>query len=559
MVSKFHLWIFMSGVVCLSGLIIPNLSPTTRSAYTTASPITGSTTAPLAFTATEYCITSQRLRRNPGNLYEDPTNCQKYYVCDPNTNQGTQMPCPAGTLWSQKAGTCVHCYMADCRFDSSITYLGRYLQVPPCPTASTPSHRTTTTATTVSQVNPCASDFFEDVSSCRGFYRCPPGGYCYRMCCPRGQCFRGNSCHLDHNCLDDCQISGAIRCQDVPTQGPSKTTTETTTPTTTAITTSDRQSYCYMVKDCLPLVVSYPLTIDTTATSFNTKVTYSCPVGSNILGIRIRICQADGTWSEKEPTCESINCPPLIALHPLITIDTTDRIVNTVVTYTCFTGYTVIGDRQRTCQADGTWSGTDPSCEVPFNATFEFANATFTNLGAIGRFGPTEIGSHYDGKDHERLVTVKNGIQIFTVPETGKYIIEVAGASGGRTREKYTQYYGRGAVMKGAFNLNQGDKLKILVGQMGTNCTVKYPDQGSSGGGGGSFVTKLDNTPLIIAGGGGGVERLDSDQHVCHGSASTSGNSGYGGGAWPGGRDGQGASTADRQASGGGGGKECIS
>ena len=33
------------------------------------------------------------------------------------------------------------------------------------------------------------------------------------------------------------------------------------------------------------------------------------------------------------------------------------------VTYSCDTGYNLVGDSTRTCQADGIWSGSAPICE----------------------------------------------------------------------------------------------------------------------------------------------------------------------------------------------------
>ena len=32
-------------------------------------------------------------------------------------------------------------------------------------------------------------------------------------------------------------------------------------------------------------------------------------------------------------------------------------------TYSCNDGYNLVGDATRTCQASGSWSGTDPLCE----------------------------------------------------------------------------------------------------------------------------------------------------------------------------------------------------
>ncbi|KAI8509462.1 hypothetical protein Bbelb_133100 [Branchiostoma belcheri] len=55
-----------------------------------------------------------------------------------------------------------------------------------------------------------------------------------------------------------------------------------------------------------------------------------------------------------------------------------------------------------------------------------YFKATFTTLGAKGRLGPTDLGQHYSGQDHDGLVTLNNGIQHFTVKHTGTYQIEAA-------------------------------------------------------------------------------------------------------------------------------------
>ena len=38
-------------------------------------------------------------------------------------------------------------------------------------------------------------------------------------------------------------------------------------------------------------------------------------------------------------------------------------------TYSCDTGYTLVGDSTRTCQADGMWSGNEPTCISESNLT----------------------------------------------------------------------------------------------------------------------------------------------------------------------------------------------
>ena len=67
--------------------------------------------------------------------------------------------------------------------------------------------------------------------------------------------------------------------------------------------------------------------------------------------------------------------------------------------------------------------------------------AKFTNVGTTGRKGPTTVGMHYQGQNHDGQVTVKKGIQIWKVPATGTYAIEAAGAAGGYdkfTTSKFT-------------------------------------------------------------------------------------------------------------------------
>ncbi len=39
-----------------------------------------------------------------------------------------------------------------------------------------------------------------------------------------------------------------------------------------------------------------------------------------------------------------------------------NRTFTSVVRYECIDGYFLVGDETRTCQADGEWSGDDPTC-----------------------------------------------------------------------------------------------------------------------------------------------------------------------------------------------------
>ncbi len=168
----------------------------------------------------------------------------------------------------------------------------------------------------------------------------------------------------------------------------------------------------------------------------------------------------------------------------------------------------------------------DPSDSKIFN---------FTTCGvATGRTGPIQeqCDEEYTSTLLHGLVTVENGIQYWTVPATGKYVIEAWGAGGGVGNNG--RMPGKGAFMHGEYTLQAGTVLKILVGQ-------KPNPQGSQGygvgGGGGSFVAKEDNTPLIVAGGGGSSASYN-DYNGTDASISTTGTDGNPG--WLGGSDGAG-------------------
>lgn len=125
-------------------------------------------------------------------------------------------------------------------------------------------------------------------------------------------------------------------------------------------------------------------------------------------------------------------------------------------------------------------------------------------------------------------------VQTYVVPVTGNYIIEAAGAEGGPAAGRG----GKGARIKGAFNLTQGEVLRIVVGRQGAPGSTSPKSTG--GGGGGSFVWKSDVAlplpakPMLVAGGGGGGA---SAAHGSNGAvemdvasgAGLSGRCGYGG------------------------------
>lgn len=58
-----------------------------------------------------------------------------------------------------------------------------------------------------------------------------------------------------------------------------------------------------------------------------------------------------------ERECEELTSPALGS------VTVTGRLFNDKATYSCEIGYHVVGLKERTCQADGSWSGSAPVCK----------------------------------------------------------------------------------------------------------------------------------------------------------------------------------------------------
>lgn len=178
----------------------------------------------------------------------------------------------------------------------------------------------------------------------------------------------------------------------------------------------------------------------------------------------------------------------------------------------------------------------------------------FTNASATGQNGPTlsAVQSAYSStgtwsQNTSYLNMTTQGIQLWTVPKTGKYQI-IAGGAGGGNNTAQNSIGGRGVVTSSTVSLTKGQVVKIIAGQLGGN----YSAVGWGGGGGGTFVLKEDNTPLLISGAGGGGGNTSVGPGI-DAVVTTSGTNGGGGVSCPGGTNGNGAPTTSGGGAGGGG------
>lgn len=117
---------------------------------------------------------------------------------------------------------------------------------------------------------------------------------------------------------------------------------------------------------------------------------------------------------------------------------------------------------------------------------YYFDTFTFTTLGTSGHRGPDSTKRYVNAPWGDGDFSIVDGQQLWTVPATGTYLIEAAGAYGATP----------GRVVSGEVNLSQDQVISMLVGQL--------PSPFGTGGGGGTFVTS-NGKPLIVASGGDGT------------------------------------------------------
>ena len=140
--------------------------------------------------------------------------------------------------------------------------------------------------------------------------------------------------------------------------------------------------------------------------TYQGTVTYSCLTGYRLSSSdATRTCQADGTWSGTAPTCAKVTCPALTVANGSVTPAGIGTYQGTV-TYGCDTGYALSAtDTTRTCQADGTWSGTAPSCvAIPTACDADpCVHGPCTPTSNSYVCGPCDAG--YTGTNCDQLVT----------------------------------------------------------------------------------------------------------------------------------------------------------
>uniref|UniRef100_A0A2K6FE01 CUB and Sushi multiple domains 1 n=1 Tax=Propithecus coquereli TaxID=379532 RepID=A0A2K6FE01_PROCO len=124
------------------------------------------------------------------------------------------------------------------------------------------------------------------------------------------------------------------------------------------------------VPQCLPVFCGDPGTpaegrLSGKSFTYKSEVFFQCKPPFILVGSSRRICQADGSWSGVQPTCidpAHNTCPDPGTPHFGIQNSSRGYEVGSTVFFRCRKGYHIQGSTTRTCLANLTWSGIQTEC-----------------------------------------------------------------------------------------------------------------------------------------------------------------------------------------------------
>ncbi|XP_066297660.1 mannan-binding lectin serine protease 1-like isoform X2 [Branchiostoma lanceolatum] len=124
-----------------------------------------------------------------------------------------------------------------------------------------------------------------------------------------------------------------------------------------------RATYFTTARPCEALSAPVYGTMEGSNFTYSQRVSFTCGEGYYLDGPDSRVCQADGTWSGVQPTCKLVNCGALPNIsNGAIEVDGNFS-YSDIAIYRCDEFYEMVGEGTRFCEANGKWTGNEPSCK----------------------------------------------------------------------------------------------------------------------------------------------------------------------------------------------------
>uniref|UniRef100_A0A8V5H5C5 Uncharacterized protein n=1 Tax=Melopsittacus undulatus TaxID=13146 RepID=A0A8V5H5C5_MELUD len=148
-----------------------------------------------------------------------------------------------------------------------------------------------------------------------------------------------------------------------------------------AMQTCEESGWSSSTPTCIPSITESPSlshTLVLTTFLFGTIILYSCYSGYELLGNPVLSCQEDGAWNGSAPACVSIECT-LLSPPENGFLHFTENTLGSAVQYTCKPGFTLVGSDTRLCLPSRQWSDAAPYCKaIMCNSPTQLMNGNIT-------------------------------------------------------------------------------------------------------------------------------------------------------------------------------------